>query len=216
MPVSEQPEASQLGKKEAAWCKSNPKASGRACASEQSSHCQQGSWGRGNASEWEEQHLCLLSWSLKKPRRPAPSWEWQRGMLSPALQAWTGSVVPNRGGWMAGKEQEAAGHLSPRAVYPSTRGSARVGCFEHPWSCDCPACGAVLSQPECPVLLGPIFCPAVLLEQHQPTQSNLQSGSSGSGWPRVLFPAPIGGWLQHPREPLILGRKDPGALHPHC
>lgn len=117
---------------------------------------------------------------------------------------------------MAGKEPEAAGHPSLRDACPSARGCVRGGRSEHPWSCARPACGAVLFQLQCPVLLGTVFCPAVLLEQHQPTQSDPQSGSSGSGWPRVSLPVPIAGRLQHPREPLILRRKDPGALPPRC
>lgn len=91
-------------------------------------------------------------------------------------------------GWMAGKELEAAGHLSLKDACPGARGCVRGGRLEHPWSCASPACGAVLFQLECPVLLGTIFCPAVLLKQRRPTHSDLQSSSSSSGWPPVFPP----------------------------
>lgn len=72
-------------------------------------------------------------------------------------------------GWMAGKDLEAAGHLSLKDACPGAHGCVRGGRLEHPWSCASPACGAVLFQLECPVLLGTIFCPAVLLKQRRPT-----------------------------------------------
>lgn len=129
-------------------------------------------------------------------------------------QAWPCRTGAKRVGWMAGKEPEAAGHPSLGDACPSACGCVRGGRFEYTLSCARPACGVVLFQLECPVLLGTIFCPAVLLEQRQPTQSDLRSGSSSSGWPRVSLQAPAAGWLQRPREPLVFGRKDPGALPP--
>lgn len=146
---------------------------------------------RGNAGGWEEQHLCLLSWSLKNPRRPASFWDRQRGKLSPAFEAWTGLARPYRGqthgldGWKRSGSSRASVF---KGSCPGARGCMRGGRLEHPWSCASPACGAVLFQLECPVLLGTIFCPAVLLKQRRPTRSGLQSCSSSSGWPPVFPP----------------------------
>lgn len=149
-------------------------------------------------NRWEEQHLCLLSWSVKKPRRAF--WDWEKGKPASCVRLGHAKLGPMRewDGW--------------KRTGDSSRVSVLEGCmpqchdwvgFQYPWCCACPACGAVLFQ------LGGLLLPAVLLRQHWP---DLQSSSSNLGWPGDSLPPPVAGQLQHARELLIPEEKDPGAL----
>lgn len=162
---------------------------------------------RGNAGGWEEQHLCLLSWSLKNLRRPASFWDRQRGKLLPAFEAWTGLAGPYRGQTHGLDGWKRSG---------SSRASVFKGCMPwRPWLCERWAFGTSLEL--CKSCLWSSFVSAGMSRSsryHFLPRCASQAASAHTLACRAAPPAqaglqfsllvPITGQIQDPREPLVL------------